>query len=72
MFIDDLFIPDGDLIGEEGQGFRYILHSMNPERIMVGAEGVGIGQDALKSSTGELFNVGQDGLERVPVIWPAR
>ena len=52
LFIDDLFIPDGDLIGEEGRGFHYILHSMNPERIMVGAEGVGIGQDALRRASG--------------------
>ncbi len=52
LFIDDLFIPDGDLIGEEGKGFYYILHSMNPERIMVGAEGVGIGQDALRRAAG--------------------
>jgi len=48
LFIDDLFVPDDDLIGEEGQGFRYILHSMNPERILIGAEGVGIGQSALR------------------------
>ncbi len=52
LFIDDLLIPDGDLIGEEGKGFHYILHSMNPERIMVGAEGVGIGQDALRRASG--------------------
>jgi acyl-CoA dehydrogenase len=52
LFIDDLFIPDGDLIGEVGKGFHYILHSMNPERIMVGAEAVGIGQDALRRAAG--------------------
>jgi len=51
IFIDNLFIPDEDLIGEEGRGFYYILHSMNPERILVGAEGVGIGQDALRRAS---------------------
>ena len=51
IFIDNLFIPDEDLIGEEGKGFRYILHSINPERILVGAEGVGIGRDALRRAS---------------------
>lgn len=46
-FIDDYFIPDKDRIGEEGKGFRYILHSLNPERILVGAEAVGLGRGAL-------------------------
>jgi acyl-CoA dehydrogenase len=48
LFIDDLFIPEEDRIGEEGKGFSYLLHSLNPERIIVGAEAVGIGQDALR------------------------
>lgn len=52
IFFDDFFIPDEDLIGEEGEGFGYILHSMNPERILIGAEGVGIGEDALRRATG--------------------
>lgn len=47
-FIDDYFVPDCDLIGEEGKGFHYILHALNPERILIAAEGVGIGQGALK------------------------
>lgn len=47
VFIDDLFVPDEDLIGEEGKGFHYLLHSLNPERILVAIEAVGIGQDAL-------------------------
>jgi acyl-CoA dehydrogenase len=47
VFIDDLFIPEADRIGEEGKGFGYILHSLNPERILVAAEAIGIGQDAL-------------------------
>ncbi len=48
IFIEDLFIPDEHRIGEEGKGFSYILHSLNPERILVGAEAVGIGQDGLR------------------------
>jgi acyl-CoA dehydrogenase len=47
LFIDDLFIPEQDRIGEEGKGFGYLLHSLNPERILVASEAVGIGQDAL-------------------------
>jgi acyl-CoA dehydrogenase len=47
VFIDGLFVPDEDRIGEEGRGFSYILDSLNPERILIGAEAVGIGQDAL-------------------------
>jgi acyl-CoA dehydrogenase len=46
-FIDDYFIPEADRIGEEGKGFHYILHSLNPERILVGIEAVGLGQGAL-------------------------
>lgn len=46
-FIDDLFIPDEHRVGEEGKGFSYLLHSLNPERILVAAEAVGVGQDAL-------------------------
>ncbi len=47
IFIDGLFIPDADRIGEEGKGFGYILHSLNPERLLVAAEAIGMGQDAL-------------------------
>src|SRR5579862_8577770 len=48
IFIDGLFIPDADRIGEEGKGFAYILDSLNPERILVAMEAIGIGQDALR------------------------
>ena len=51
IFIDGLFIPDSDRIGEEGKGFSYILHSLNPERLLVAAEAVAIGQDALRRAT---------------------
>ena len=47
-FYDDLFVPDEDRIGEEGKGFTYLLHSLNPERILVASETIGIGMDALK------------------------
>ena len=47
LFIDGLQVPIEDRIGEEGQGFRYLLHGLNPERIMVGAEAVGIGRAAV-------------------------
>ena len=47
-FIDVYFVPDADRIGEEGEGFKYILHSLNPERILVGIEAVGLGAGALK------------------------
>jgi acyl-CoA dehydrogenase len=47
VFIDDLFVPDADRIGEEGRGFYYLLDSLNPERILVAVEAIGIGEDAL-------------------------
>ena len=47
LLIDGLKVPDEDRIGEEGMGFRYLLHSLNPERILVAAEAVGIGRSAL-------------------------
>ena len=51
IFIDNLFVPDEDRIGEEGKGFGYILHSLNPERILIAAEAIGIGQDALRRAS---------------------
>ncbi len=51
IFIDGLFIPDSDRIGDEGKGFSYLLHSLNPERLLVAAEAVAIGQDALRRAT---------------------
>src|SRR5260221_1986518 len=47
LFIDGLKVPLEDRIGEEGKGFQYILHGMNPERILIGAEAVGRGRVAL-------------------------
>jgi acyl-CoA dehydrogenase len=50
LFFDRLEVPAGDLIGREGEGFRQILHGMNPERILVAAEAVGIGRAALRKA----------------------
>jgi len=47
LFIDGLPIPADDLIGEEGKGFRQILHGLNPERILVAGECIGIARNAL-------------------------
>ena len=48
VFIDGLPVPKEDLIGEEGKGFQYILHGLNPERILIGSEAVGLGRAALQ------------------------
>ena len=48
VFFDALPVPEEDRIGEEGKGFEYILHGMNPERILVAAESVGLGRCAVK------------------------
>jgi len=51
MFFDGMVVPAADRIGAEGQGFRAILHGMNPERILIAAEAVGIGRAALARAT---------------------
>ena len=51
LFIDGLKVPVEDRIGEEGMGFRYILEGMNPERILIAAEAIGIGRAALARAT---------------------
>jgi acyl-CoA dehydrogenase len=51
IFIDDLFVSESDRIGEEGRGFAYLLDSLNPERVLIGAEAIGIGQDALQRAS---------------------
>src|SRR5437879_11694343 len=47
LFFENFEIPVDDRLGEEGRGFEYILHGMNPERILIAAEAVGLGQLAL-------------------------
>jgi acyl-CoA dehydrogenase len=48
LFIDDLRIPAEHRVGEEGQGFKYLLDGLNPERMLVAAEALGIGRVALR------------------------
>ena len=43
VFFDNFEVPAGNLIGEEGKGFRYILDGMNAERILIAAECIGDG-----------------------------
>lgn len=50
LFIDGLEIPVEDRIGDEGMGFRYILHGMNPERVLLASEATGIGRVALRKA----------------------
>ncbi len=52
LFLDGLRVPIEDRIGAEGHGFEYILHGLNPERILVAAEAVGIGRAALERAVG--------------------
>jgi acyl-CoA dehydrogenase len=47
VFFDGLEVPVEDRIGAEGEGFRMILHGLNPERILIAAEAVGLGFVAL-------------------------
>ena len=47
LFIDDLIVPVTDRIGAEGDGWKCLLHGLNPERILIAAEAVGLGQAAL-------------------------
>jgi acyl-CoA dehydrogenase len=47
LFIDDLRVPVEDRVGEEGKGFTYIIDGLNPERMLIAAEALGIGRVAL-------------------------
>jgi acyl-CoA dehydrogenase len=51
VFFDDLRIPASSLIGEEGEGFRYILSGMNAERILIAAECVGDAKWFIRKAT---------------------
>ncbi len=51
VFFDAYPVPEEDRLGEEGKGFEYILHGMNPERILIASESVGLGRCALKRAT---------------------
>jgi len=52
LFFENFEIPVEDRLGEEGRGFEYILHGMNPERILIAAEAVGLGHCALSRASG--------------------
>ena len=51
LFIDDLIVPVADRIGEEGDGWKCLLHGLNPERILIAAEAVGLGKAALEKAS---------------------
>ncbi len=51
LFISDLWIPEEDRIGAEGDGFKIILHGLNPERVLLGAEAVGLGRVAIQRAS---------------------
>ena len=51
VVFEDLPIPRGNLVGEVGRGFYHLLDGLNPERILVAAEAVGLGQAALRRAT---------------------
>jgi acyl-CoA dehydrogenase len=50
LFIDDLRVPASARVGEEGEGFRYLLDGLNPERILLGHEALGLGRAALDAA----------------------
>ncbi|WP_016696105.1 acyl-CoA dehydrogenase family protein [Rhodococcus rhodochrous] len=50
LYIDDLRIPEEHRVGEEGQGFKYILDGLNPERCLIASEALGIGRAALRAA----------------------
>ncbi|MEY4173148.1 MAG: hypothetical protein RI900_313, partial [Actinomycetota bacterium] len=45
---DDVVVPAADRVGEEGQGFRYLIDGLNAERVLIAAEAIGIGQASLR------------------------
>lgn len=51
LFFDGLEIPVENRIGEEGKGFQLILHGLNPERVLIAAEAVGLGRAALRKAS---------------------
>jgi acyl-CoA dehydrogenase len=50
LFIDNLKVPVSDLVNLEGRGFHCLLDGLNPERILIAAEAVGIGRAALRKA----------------------
>ena len=50
VFIENLEVPDEDVVGEVGKGFRYLLDGLNPERIVIAFESIGMGRWALQTA----------------------
>lgn len=50
LFIEDLWVPEADLVGEEGKGFKIIMQGLNPERVLLAAEAIGLGRAAIKKA----------------------
>ena len=61
LFIDGLEIPVDDRVGQEGQGFKYILDGLNPERCLIAAEALGMGRAALRAAHERFFPSWMDG-----------
>src|SRR6185503_6725971 len=51
LYFDNVQIPKEALIGEEGQGFKYLLQGLNPERVLFAVEAIGLGFCALERAT---------------------
>jgi alkylation response protein AidB-like acyl-CoA dehydrogenase len=51
IFLDGVRVPDDDLVGEEGKGFRYVLDGMNAERVLIAAECIGDGRWFVEKAT---------------------
>jgi len=51
VLIDDLFVPESARVGEEGQGFKYLLDGLNPERILLAHEALGIGRASMERAS---------------------
>ena len=51
LFLTDLFVPEEDRIGAEGQGFKILLQGLNPERVLLGAEATGLGRVAIQRAS---------------------
>jgi alkylation response protein AidB-like acyl-CoA dehydrogenase len=51
LFIEGLEVPEEDVVGEVGRGFKHLIDSLNPERIVTAIEAVGIGRSALDIAT---------------------
>ena len=51
LFIDEVRVPPSDIVGEVGRGFYHLLDGLNPERILIAGEAIGIGRQAVTRAT---------------------